>query len=189
MELDMAGTAGTGCVETCSISLDLGSPVHHCSSTSRFWISQIYIHDSFARRVAVGKSWFISSFYPREEDERRWFQNPITVSSLIFFFGSYGWSVFIAVLEQIGILCQIWCQYVYQFYEVLVLDRKRILPHHFSEGDRRPRMSWRVRHGSSILYSTFRKSSGCTMLHTMIFTLFVFCKLLPERGKLSRISF
>ena len=86
MELDMAGTAGTGCVETCSISLDLGSPVHHCSSTSRFWISQIYIHDSFARRVAVGKSWFISSFFPREEDERRWFQNPTTVSSLIIFF-------------------------------------------------------------------------------------------------------
>lgn len=101
-------------------------------------------------------------------------KNPITVSSLIFyFFGSYGWSVFMAVLEQIGILCQIWCQYVYQFYEVLVLDRKRILPHHFSEGDRRPRMSWRVRHGSSILYSTFRKSSGCTMPHTMIFTFFL----------------
>lgn len=87
MELDMAGIAGTGCVETCSISLDLGSHVHHCSSTSRFWISQIYIHDSFARRVAVGKSWFISSFYPREEDERRWFQKPDhrIFSDLLFF--------------------------------------------------------------------------------------------------------
>lgn len=169
----MAGTAGTGCVETCSISLDLGSPVHHCSSTSRFWISQIYIHDSFARRVAVGKSWFISFTHEKKMKEDG-SKKPITVSSLIFyFFGSYGWSVFIAVLEQIGILCQIWCQYVYQFYEVLVLDRKRILPHHFSEGDRRPRMSWRVRHGSSILYSKLRKSSGCTMPHTMIFTFFL----------------
>lgn len=63
MEFIMAGTAGTGCVETCSISLDSGSPVHHFG----------FPRSMFTTASHAGWPWgnlgSYLPFVPQEEDE------------------------------------------------------------------------------------------------------------------------